>query len=136
MLALTLKQQEAKRVIPAIRCARKDVVTSMEEVIETSYQDLYTGGPTPSENDFSDFFSGLELPTLTAEDGGELDSAITLEESLKAVKSTNMGKTPGMDGIPVQLYLELWDILGPIWMDTLNYAVETLCPFTGTFTQH
>ena len=70
LLALTLKQQEAKRAIPAIRCARKGVVTSTEEVIETFkdfYQDLYTGGPTPSENDFSNFFSGLELPTLTVE---------------------------------------------------------------------
>ena len=81
LLALTLKQQEAKRAIPAIRCARKGVVTSTEEVIETFkdfYQDLYTGGPTPSENDFSNFFSGLELPSLTAEDSEDLDSAITL----------------------------------------------------------
>ena len=59
--------KEAKRMIPTIRCARKGVVTSTEESIETIYQDLYTGGPTPSENDFSNFFSGLELPTLTVE---------------------------------------------------------------------
>ena len=44
LLALTLKQQEAKRAIPAIRCARKGVVTSTESLrllkisIKTSIQ--------------------------------------------------------------------------------------------------
>ncbi len=30
----------------------------------------------------------------------------------------------GIDGIPVELYLALWYILGPIWLETVNYAVE------------
>ena len=61
---------------------------------------------------------------MTAEVSEDLDSAITLEELLNAVKATNRGRTPGIDGIEVELYLELWDILGPIWLDTLNYAIE------------
>ena len=127
LLALTLKQQEARRAIPAIRCSRWGVVSSTEEINETFkdfFKHLYTGGPTPSETEFSNFFNGLDLPTLSAEDTDALDSAITLEELLKAVKATNKGKTPGVDGIPVEVYFAFWDILGPIWLDTLNYAVE------------
>lgn len=127
LLALTLKQQEASGAIPAIRCARRGVVTSTEEVVKTFkdfYKDLYKNGQTPTENDFSYFFSGLELLTLTSEDILYLESDMTLEELLKALKATNKGKTPGIDGIPVELYLELWDVLGPVWLDTLNYAIE------------
>lgn len=118
LLALTLKQQEAKRNIPAIRCTKRGMVTSTEEITETFkdfYKDLYTGGPQPSENDLSNFFSGLDLPLLSEEDTQELDSAITLEEFLKAVKSTNKGRTPGIDGIPVELYLALWDVLNKVF---------------------
>lgn len=51
------------------------------------------------------FFSNLGLPTLSLEDTKLLDSPITLEELLKAIKATNRGCTPGIDGIPVELYL-------------------------------
>lgn len=122
LLALTLKHQEAKRTVPAIRCDGHGVVSSTEEINETFknfFKDLYMCDPVPS----GEFFSELELPTLPPDDIKSLDSSITLNELLKAVKSTNKGRTPGIDGIPVELYLTFWDILGPIWLDTINYAI-------------
>lgn len=110
LLALTLKQQEAKRSIPAIRCVKRGVVSSTEEINETFknyFKELYTCGSVPSEKDFIDFFNGLELPTLSSEDSELLDSPITLVELFNAVKATNKGRTPGIDGIPVELYLAL-----------------------------
>lgn len=47
-----------------------------------------------------------------------------MDELFKAVKASNKGRTPGIDGISVELYLSLWDIIGPIWLETLNYATE------------
>ncbi len=109
---------------------KHEVVTSTEEINETfknCFQEFYTC-PSPLGNDLTDFFSKLKLPTLSLEDIKLLDSPITLEELLKAVKATNKGRTLGIDGIPVELYLALWDILGPVWLETLNYATDK-----GTF---
>lgn len=47
-----------------------------------------------------------------------------MDELFKAVKASNKGRTSGIDGISVELYLSLWDIIGPTWLETLNYAIE------------
>jgi len=102
LLALMLKQQEAKRAIPAIKCVKRGVVSSTEEINETFrdyFKDLYTGGCVPSEDDFTKLISGLDLPSLSEEDTIHLDAPITLDELLQAVKGTNKGRTPGIDGI-------------------------------------
>lgn len=125
LLALTLKQQETKRAIPAIRCSQRGVLTSTEDINKTFkeyFKKLYTSDGVPLENDLDTFFAGLNLPTLTAEETENLDKPITLEELLKAVKGTKKGRTPGIDGIPVELYLQLWDLLGPIWLEAIHYA--------------
>lgn len=68
----------------------------------------------------------LNLPELSDDEFKDLDIPITLEELPvhTAVKLTNRGRSPGIDGIPVELYLELWNIIGPIWLDTINTAIE------------
>ena len=66
----------------------------------------------------------VDLPSLSEEDTIHLDAPITLDELLQAVKGTNKGRTPGIDGIPVELYLAIWDVVGPLWLETLNYAIE------------
>ena len=45
LLALTLKQQEARTFIPAIRCVKRGIISSTEEVNETFknyFKELYT----------------------------------------------------------------------------------------------
>ena len=94
LLALTLKHQEAKMNIPAIRCDGRGVVSSTEEINETFknfFKDINMCGPVPSGDDFTKFFSELELPTLPPDDIKSLDSPVSLNELLKAVKSTNKG---------------------------------------------
>lgn len=57
-----------------------------------------------------------------------MDALITIVELHTAVKLTNRGRSPGIDGIPGELCLEPWDILAPIWLDTVNSAIRR-CPF-------
>lgn len=64
------------------------------------------------------------MPTLSDNEAMELDAPITLDELYKAVKLTNRGRSPGIDGIPAELYLELWNILGPIWLNSINSAIR------------
>uniref|UniRef100_A0A3Q1F781 Reverse transcriptase domain-containing protein n=1 Tax=Acanthochromis polyacanthus TaxID=80966 RepID=A0A3Q1F781_9TELE len=65
------------------------------------FKKLYTSEGTALENDLDEFFL------------------------LKAVKSSKKGRTPGIDGIAVELYLKLCDLLGPIWLEVINHATNT-----------
>ncbi len=47
-----------------------------------------------------------------------------MDELLKAVKATHKAHTRGIDGIPVEVYLSFCDIIGPVWLETLNFAIE------------
>lgn len=38
--------------------------------------------------------------------------------------SLQRGKYPGLDGIPPELYLELWDYIGPFMLDSFKFATE------------
>jgi len=33
-------------------------------------------------------------------------------------------KSPGPDGIPPELYLAVWDVVGPLILNSMNYAIK------------
>lgn len=50
----------------------------------------------------------LNLPHLSPEDIDRLDCEITLKELSEALEDMNLGKSPGIDGIPPELYSQFW----------------------------
>lgn len=125
LLALTLKQQENQFNIPSINCPVNGLVTKTADInnsFKSFFEDLYSSEDRFSQDLFDSFFDSLNLPELSDDESKDLDIPITLEELPvhTAVKLTNRGCSPGIDGIPVELYLELWNIIGPIWLDTIN----------------
>ena len=52
---------------------------------------------------------------LTSVQKDSCEGQITEEELLDAIKASKAGKTPGLDGIPVEVYQTFYDILrGPL----------------------
>lgn len=41
-----------------------------------------------------------------------------------AVKTLQKGKSPGLDGLPPELYLALWDQVGSLILGSINFAIE------------
>lgn len=39
----------------------------------------------------------------------------------------NHGKSPGLDGIPPELYLKFWDVLGPLILEMFQQAIKSGC---------
>ncbi len=35
----------------------------------------------------------------------------------------NKGKSPGIDGIPIELYTAFWSDLGPLMLDMIHFSV-------------
>uniref|UniRef100_A0A3Q3GDX3 Reverse transcriptase domain-containing protein n=1 Tax=Labrus bergylta TaxID=56723 RepID=A0A3Q3GDX3_9LABR len=88
------------------------------------YSDLYKGESTPDLTDLKSYLLKLNLPKLTTEEAHSLDSPLTLSALKEALKSMQKGKSPGLDGLPPELLLELWDIIGPLILDSLNDAFD------------
>ena len=62
------------------------------------------------------------VATISEEDNLQLCRGITAEEVLKAAKKSPRAKAPGEDGIPVELYLVAWDIVG----NRLTEMIDTM----------
>lgn len=111
------------------------VVTSSKEInsiFKSFYQDLYTSAGTLNEEEMEKFFSGLQLPTLSGEQKTKLDAPITEEEVRAAISSMKNGKSPGLDGFPIEYYKKFIDILAPVLHKVYLEALE-IGSLPGTF---
>lgn len=125
LLARQLKQQYNLNNISMIK-KDNQVVTSSNEInliFKSFYQDLYTSAGMFDE-EVETFFSGLQLPTLTSEQKAKLDAPITEEEVRAAISSMKNGKSPGLDGFPIEYYKKYIDILTPVLHKVYIEALE------------
>lgn len=60
--------------------------------------------------------------TVTEEDNARLTTPFTKDEVLAALRASPRGKSPGEDGLPAELYLATWCVLG----DTLTELMNTM----------
>ena len=68
------------------------------------------------------FFDGLN--TLKQEEADTCEGLLTLEECTKSLKQFMNNKTPGSDGFTIEFYRFFWNAIGPIMVDSFNYAFE------------
>ncbi|CAM4562689.1 unnamed protein product [Lepidochelys kempii] len=65
-----------------------------------------------------------ELPTVRVGDRDRLELPLTLAELLEAHRRMPTNKSPGMDGLTVELYRVFWDVLGSdlvtVWAESLK----------------
>ncbi len=47
-----------------------------------------------------------------------------VEEFHVSLKSLQKGKSLGLDGLPLELYLEMWDLVGTLMLNSFNFAIE------------
>ena len=60
-------------------------------------------------NDINDsLFDKIDIPQLSEEQKQSLDTPLTKQEMFDVIKSMNLNKTPGFDGIPVEFYMEFF----------------------------
>ncbi len=72
---------------------------------------------------FASFLSNLDLRRLSDLDSEYLAEPITLQELESAIRSMNKGKSPAIDGIPIELYTNFWSDLGPLMLDMIHFSV-------------
>jgi len=103
------KHHFKKNIIPVLRDEQGDDHSSPEDLLAVAYiyyATLYT--PTPVEVPLQAGFLSNLTSRLTATQRLYLDSPITLAELTQAVRALPVGKSPGVDGIPIEFYQQFW----------------------------
>lgn len=53
-----------------------------------------------------------DLPQLSLDEKADMDKGLTLEELTAAVNQMELGRAPGIDGLPVDFFKSFWNIIG------------------------
>ncbi len=95
------------------------------------YCDLYSSNSKCEPTSYTYFLSTLNLPHLSESDSESLARPLSLIELESSIKVMSKGKSPGLDGIPVEFYLTFWSDLGPLMLDMMQYSIDQ-----GSFPQN
>ncbi len=88
------------------------------------YTNLYKAETDFDEPICKQYLDKLELPRISQLDKEILEAPLSLEELYVSLKSLQKGKSPGLDGLPPELYLEIWDLVGTLMLNLFNFAIE------------
>lgn len=127
LLALRLKQSERLASVDAVKDPSGVVITQpplVNNVFREFYSELYKSETPDDLTDMHAFLSPLELPSLSTEEANQLDAPLTLEELRSAAVSMTRHKSPGLDGIPPELFVELWDLVGPLLVKSIQHSLD------------
>lgn len=127
LVALRLKETESKANIDMLRNSDGKIVTyprAINNTFKAFYSTLYSSEVVIDRHICKTFLKNLNLPILPEEDRDLLEEPLWLEEFHNAAKSLKKGKSPGPDGIPPELYLAVWDVVGPLILNSMNYAIK------------
>lgn len=125
LLARQLKKIEADRAIHKIRDDRGHILLKPKEInmrFLQFYSDLYTSKCNSDPNTMNKFLDECNLSRISHEDSEMLNTDIQATEIQKAIASLKSGKSPGPDGMPVELYKKFSNIFTPFLHRMYNQA--------------
>ena len=70
------------------------------------------------------FFENPNLSKLSREANKKCEEKITKEECQNIIKTFQLGKTPGNDGLPIEFYNVFWSSIGEMVVESFNEAYE------------
>ncbi len=127
LLALRLKECESKAYISAIKSSDDQVTTNpvaINDIFKGFYTNLYKAETDFDEPICKQYLDNLELPRISQMDKESLEAPLSMEELHVSLKSLQKGKSPGLDGLPPELYLEIWDLVGTLMLNSFNFQLN------------
>ncbi len=97
---------------------------AINDIFKGFYTNLYKAETDFDEPICKQYLDKLELPRISQIDKESLEAPLSLEELHVSLKSLQKGKSPGLDGLPPELYLEIWDLVGILMINSFNFAID------------
>jgi exonuclease III len=127
MFAQLEKERQTDRVFRSVLIDGQETTDSqgIKDHIRSFYENLYSAEPREgAEHAQANLYAKLDRKVSPA-DSLSLDSPITLAELKDAVFNSGNGKSPGMDGIPVEWYKTFWEQIGPLYWEVVQSIFDT-----------
>jgi len=122
----SLRANRAKQVMTGVRDRQGRIVSDKVEMVNVT-TDYYSASFTEKEIDVGggEVFLKLLTRRVPAAIAQAMEDPLTLEELEGALRRMNRRKVPGIDGLPAELYLKFWDMLGPVVLEVLSAILRT-----------
>ena len=117
------KINHKKKHITSLTKEDGNIVLEPKQILEEEerfFQRIYQSKMSVQNLEY--FFDGLNTPKQEEEDTCE--GLLTLEECTNLLKQFMNNKTPGSDGFTIGFYRFFWNAIGPVMVDSFNYAFE------------
>lgn len=107
VLAWRIKQLQNERLVTSLQNDNNENIVDPIEIKENFkkfYEKLYRSETDPNTFEMKHFLDSIHIPKISEIIKGELEKAVTFVELSTAIDSMKGGKTPGPDGIPIEVY--------------------------------
>ena len=103
------KRSNEKKSIYILKNNSDAIIFDQKDILKelySFYQTLYTSKSTPhNKEDTRSFLDSLDIPQISDDSKLKLNSPVSNAEILSALKSLNLNRSPGYDGLPVEFYI-------------------------------
>lgn len=128
LLAHQIRRQATSRLIASIKNTHGTITSDPLEInatFKSYYSSLYKS-EFPTDNIKMDaFLHNLSNPVIDTETASHLDSPLSLEEILNAIKAMQSNKAPGPDGFPVEFLKTFSSKLAPLLLSVFNESIKS-----------
>ena len=99
----------------------KDILDEATRFYSTLYRKNVVG-----KYKLSTYFNSVKPErTLSDESKDKCDGLITYDECFSAINNMKKNKSPGLDGISIEFYIQFWPLLGNLLVDMFNECYKT-----------
>ena len=108
------KCKAAQKTITCIRGSNGGLVTDQNLILEECrlfYKKLYTKNKDIEKDSFERFTSNSSIPKLDKEAQMKCEQELSEQELFSTLKAFKKNKSPGLDGLTAEFYLEFWEAL-------------------------
>ena len=127
---LTLEKRNFNnKTLDRLEKGNGEIITNPNEISKEQfkfYQNLYTAKNTEvfDGSEIDSFLGGLTVPKLSEEIKLLWEVDISEHEIYTAIKSTESGKSPGLDGLPIEFYKVFWVEVKDFFMAAIKASYE------------
>ena len=106
--------QSCSKTITCIRGSNGGLVTDQKFILEECrlfYKKLYTKNKDIEKDSFERFTSNSSIPKLDEEAQMKCEQELSEQELFSTLKAFKKNKSPGLDGLTAEFYLDFWEVL-------------------------